>query len=84
MDDVVLFQAKRKLELDIQNQNEGFKTPAKYKRQRTRSEQSPKGLFSYSYIFFVKQENEAACNCSPLIYKQFQSFRKCLIKRHIY
>lgn len=35
-------QAKRKLELDVQSQNEGFKTPAKYKRQRTRSEQSPK------------------------------------------
>ncbi|XP_052765473.1 transcription factor E2F3-like [Mya arenaria] len=34
-------QAKRKLELDVQN--EGFKTPAKsYKRQRTHSEKSPK------------------------------------------
>ncbi|KAL4218266.1 E2F transcription factor 3 [Mactra antiquata] len=37
-----LLFAKRKLELDVQSQNEGFKTPAKYKRQRTRSEQSPK------------------------------------------
>ena len=37
---VLFFQAKRKLELDVQN--EGFKTPAKYKRQR--SSQSPKGI----------------------------------------
>lgn len=37
---IFYFQAKRKLELDVQN--EGFKTPAKYKKQRT--SQSPKGI----------------------------------------
>ena len=31
---------------------------------------------------FVKQENEVTCNCNPLVYKQFPSFTKCMIKRH--
>ena len=41
-------QAKRKLELDCQN--EGFKTPAKSKRQRTKSDQSPKGMTAFHRV----------------------------------
>ena len=37
------FQAKRKLELELDVANEGFKTPAKTYKKHSKSDASPKG-----------------------------------------